>query len=147
MGHDLKGLIPESWCCIDCGFNTAPGLSTRAEMERAFETQKGGVKQTIDSDSEIYTVHNHVWQAAGMEPWGGCLCIGCLEKRLGHQLRPDDFPDHLCNSDHVPGTKRLLRRRTGDQFWGLTLGSNPPKAKLERPFDNIDWQSICRGAA
>jgi hypothetical protein len=22
---DFKGLIPETWCCVDCGYNTAPG--------------------------------------------------------------------------------------------------------------------------
>jgi hypothetical protein len=31
--NSLKGLIPESWLCIDCGMNTAPGLMTRAEAE------------------------------------------------------------------------------------------------------------------
>jgi hypothetical protein len=147
MGHDLKGLIPESWCCIDCGFNTAPGLSTRAEMEKAFETQKGGVKQTFNSESEIYTVHNHVWRTAGMEPWSGCLCIGCLEKRIGHQLRPEDFSDHVFNDPVMPATRRLLQRRTGDPFCGFELDPNPPKGKSERPLDKIDWRSICRGAA
>ena len=29
-----------------------------------------------------------------MEPYGGCLCIGCLEKRIGRKLKPKDFPDH-----------------------------------------------------
>jgi hypothetical protein len=32
---DLKGLVPESWCCVDCGVNTAPGLLNRTEMEKA----------------------------------------------------------------------------------------------------------------
>jgi hypothetical protein len=26
-----------------------------------------------------------------MDPMGGCLCIGCLEKRLNRVLRPKDF--------------------------------------------------------
>ena len=33
----LKGWIPSAWCCIDCGFNTAPCLSTRAETKRPLQ--------------------------------------------------------------------------------------------------------------
>jgi hypothetical protein len=94
----LKGRTPESWLCIDCGVNTSPGMSTRRELEKAiaalgdaWHNGDAGVKQSITSQSEVYTVRNKVWQAAGMEPWGGCLCIGCLEKRLGRLLRPKDF--------------------------------------------------------
>ena len=31
---DLRGLMPESCACIDCGVNTAPGLVNRAEAEK-----------------------------------------------------------------------------------------------------------------
>jgi hypothetical protein len=41
---------------------------------------------------EWYTVHDHLWAAAGMERLGGCLCIGCLEARLGRRLTAADFP-------------------------------------------------------
>lgn len=41
---------------------------------------------------EYYMVHNHVWyDEAGMDE--GMLCIGCLEIRLGRQLRAEDFMD------------------------------------------------------
>src|SRR5262249_55879031 len=30
---DARGKVPESWCCVDCGVNTAPGSKTRAEVE------------------------------------------------------------------------------------------------------------------
>jgi ribosomal protein L34E len=143
--HDLKGLTPESWACIDCGYNTAPGCLTRAELEKVFATQNS-VNQTFNSESEIYTVHTHVWKAAGMEPYGGCLCIGCLEKRIGRQLRPEDFADHPFNDMHMPGTKRLLQRRTGDPFCGVTL-REPPKGKIDQLFDNVDWRSISNGLA
>jgi hypothetical protein len=33
---NLEGVTPESWCCIDCGINTAPGWPSRVEMERSF---------------------------------------------------------------------------------------------------------------
>src|SRR6516165_8084405 len=34
-------------------------------------------------DQEVYIVTKEVWQATGLEGWGGCLCTGCLEKRIG----------------------------------------------------------------
>ena len=40
---------------------------------------------------EVYAVRSSVWAAA--EPMGSCVCIGCLEKRLGRQLQPKDFPN------------------------------------------------------
>ena len=46
-----------------------------------------------------------IWEAAGMEPMAGCLCIGCLEKRIGRQLTPKDFM-----RKHP---SRLLARREG----------------------------------
>ena len=119
MTRDLRGLSPESWFCVDCGINTAPGLPNRADMEKALTTataigkltgKKGDVEQRITHDSEIYTVRDTVWKAAGMEPMGGCLCIGCLEKRLGRRLGPRDFERrHPFNS--LPGTERLIDRR------------------------------------
>ena len=35
-----------------------------------------------------------IWKAAGLEPMGGCLCIGCLEKRIGRKLTSGDFVDN-----------------------------------------------------
>jgi hypothetical protein len=67
---------------------------------------------TIDSKSEVYSVRDVIWAKAGMEDFGGCLCIGCLEKRLGRKLKPKDFRrDHPFNN--FPGTQRLLKRRGG----------------------------------
>jgi len=45
------------------------------------------------------------------EPYGGCLCIGCLENRIGRKLKPRDFTRHTFND--MPGTDRLLERREG----------------------------------
>jgi hypothetical protein len=116
LPRSLKGLMSEHHLCIDCGFNTAPGFITRAEMEVAFHRGDGdegkGVEQSITEDSEVYIVRNHVWAAAGMEPYGGCLCIGCLEKRLGRRLKPNDFQrDHAFNDHRLPCTPRLRDRR------------------------------------
>jgi len=112
----LSGLIPESWLCVDCGFNTAPGLKNRAEMEAAIAAMGilwkagGSVQNHVDTDSEVYTVRDSVWKKAGMAEMGGCLCIGCLERRIGRRLKPKDFPrDDPFNS--LPGTARLMKRR------------------------------------
>jgi hypothetical protein len=108
-GVDSTGWAPESWCCVDCGVNTAPGCPTRAELEQAFNARQG-VDQRIDDRSEIYMVRAAIWRAADMEPLGGCLCVGCLELRLGRRLKPKDFErDHFLNQ--VPGTPRLMRRQ------------------------------------
>jgi hypothetical protein len=117
--RDFAGVIPESWLCVDCGFNTAPGLLNRREAERAaaalgdaWHIMGAGLPQAINSDSEVYTVRAAVWERAGVGEMGGCLCIGCLEKRLGRKLKPKDFRrGHPLNA--TPGTARLLQRRGG----------------------------------
>jgi hypothetical protein len=117
---DLRGWVPESWCCVDCGVNTAPGLLKRAETEKAIEAAKAagtwqmdqGIPRTIDDQSEVYRVRDHLWKKAGMEPMGGCLCVGCFEKRLGRRLKPKDFVrDDAHNDPDIPGTARLVKRR------------------------------------
>jgi hypothetical protein len=112
---DLKGATPESWLCVDCGINTAPGYPTRVEMERAFNGSALHAKPTscpitFNEHCEVYMVRDSVWQAARLEPMGGCICIGCLEKRLRRKLRPKDFPRrHPFNG--MPCTSRLFARR------------------------------------
>jgi len=47
-----------------------------------------------------------------MEPFGGCLCVGCLEKQLGRKLKPKDFErDHGFNLPGMPASPRLKKRR------------------------------------
>ena len=53
---DLRGKYPESWACVDCGINTAPGMFGREQMEQAFALDPKGVKQASDKHSEVYTV-------------------------------------------------------------------------------------------
>jgi hypothetical protein len=70
-----------------------------------------------------------------MEDMGGCLCIGCLDKRLGRTLMPRDFlPRHPFNV--LPGTELLVSRRGGR--WnpeGRT--SNPSTGFKNRPKGSI----------
>jgi hypothetical protein len=116
--HDFnfKGTMSESYLCIDCGFDAHPGNLNRAESQQDARAQIASGRKNwrqlvqVDSRSETYFVHNHIWKAAGMEPWGGCLCIGCIEKRIGRRLIPEDFADHIFNT-YYPGTPRLLERQ------------------------------------
>ena len=82
----------------------------KLEQALALDWNDQVVNQTVDERAEVYTVEPKVWEAAGMELMGGCLCIGCLEKRIGRTLTAKDFVrGHPFNS--LPGTKRLLARR------------------------------------
>jgi hypothetical protein len=110
----LNQLTPESWVCIDCGMNTAPGLQARTQLEQTLvavmEGRVAQPAQCVDANAEIYCVNDGAWAAAGMTPRGGCLCIACLERRLGRSLQPEDFEqDHPFNK--LPCTPRLLQRR------------------------------------
>jgi hypothetical protein len=110
-GESFKGRTAESWLCVDCGVNTAPGFSNRKDLELAFALY-GEAEQQITSESEVYTVTDEVWRATGLEGWGGCLCVGCFEKRIGRRLRPKDFlAGHEFNSPDIPATRRLRKRR------------------------------------
>jgi hypothetical protein len=99
----------DSWICVDCGFNTAPGFANAERTAKALRAY-GYIKNRVCEKSEIYFVKSRVWQAANIDGWGGCLCIGCLENRLDRKLRPRDFDrEHPFNS--MPGTARLRSRR------------------------------------
>jgi hypothetical protein len=106
----LIGLMSENHLCVDCAVNTNPGCPGRVETELAFMDGADSVPTYYDDRSEVYIVRDKVWQAAGMEPYGGCL--SALEKRLGRMLRPKDVQrDHPLNHPAMPGTPRLLKRR------------------------------------
>ena len=120
FAHGGIAVVPQSWNCVDCGVNTAPGMFNRTELEKAIEAAKAagcwggdqGVKQYVDEESEVYGVRDAVWKAAGMEKFGGCLCISCLERPIGRRLKPKDFPcKHGYNLPNVPGTPRLMKRQ------------------------------------
>jgi len=112
LAVDMRDWSSESWLCVDCGFNTAPGFLSRVERQKAIKANGRRIQETIDSNSEVYAVRDSVWQRTGLEPEGGCLCIACLEKRLGRRLKSEDF-DHYdpYNDPSLPGTRRLLERR------------------------------------
>jgi hypothetical protein len=110
-GHraEAVGDRTDSYVCVDCGFDTGPGIPDKERTDKALAAY-GSIKWTVCENSEVYFVRSRVWEAAGIDGWGGCLCIGCLETRLGRRLKPKDFDrNHVFNS--YPGTKRLLSRR------------------------------------
>jgi len=107
----LKGLQSEHHNCIDCGYNTNPGAAPR-ELAEFLMNRDGSVPMTYTSETEQFYVKDKIWKAAGMDPYGGCLCIGCLEKRIGRKLKPKDFlRSHTFNDPRWPCTDRLRDRR------------------------------------
>src|SRR5262249_29090139 len=110
-GKAIQDNITESWLCVDCGRNTAPGTPD-GSVARMQLKRRGKWKFRVTTKDEVYTLRKAVWKKANMEGWGGCLCIGCIEKpkRLGRKLTPKDFDwTHMFNG--FPGTRRLLKRR------------------------------------
>jgi len=61
-----------------------------------------------------------VWQEAGDA--SGCLCIACLEDRLGRELQRSDFTAVPVNDDHPTDSVRLrLAKGSGRCVEGLYL--------------------------
>jgi hypothetical protein len=89
----LFGTVPVPWdigCeCRDCGLDT------------------------IEAD-EFYLVRDGLWPKepdAGIA-LVGCLCIGCLETRLGRRLEPGDFRPNAWYA-RLPHSRRLAHRQGG----------------------------------
>jgi hypothetical protein len=108
----VKDNIVETWLCIDCGVNTQPGVPSGPEIRVAFAMGAEEIPTEFNDKTEVYDVKDVIWEQARMRPWSGCLCIGCLERRIGRQLRPRDFSAHDAKAwAHLPCTDRLLDRR------------------------------------
>jgi len=63
---------------------------------------------------EYYMVSDACWRRSGMKPRGGMLCIGCLEQRLGHELKAINFKDCPLNWRNITvpdmASARLISR-------------------------------------
>ena len=93
---------PNTWDCIDCGMPTLPS-------HNGVDCTKPH-KVIVDDTCEVYSVRDSIWERAGSPE--GCLCIGCLEKRLGRELRRKDFLQGAAfNHASFPCTDRLRQRR------------------------------------
>ena len=122
-GKVPAGEVPESWRCVDCGVDTAPGIMNRVELERALAAGKasgsgwdcvasieqtapvcgsgGGVEQVIDFESEVYCVRAVVWKAARMKPFGGVSV---------HRL-PGEAPAPRAQAEGLSARPRIERPR------------------------------------
>lgn len=78
--------------CLDCGVEVSSTLD--------------------DGEHEFYMVLDSVWALTGLEPEGGCLCIGCIEARIGRRLMRVDFVNVPLNNPDLYGnfSERLLDR-------------------------------------
>lgn len=75
----------KGFLCVDCGIDTG----------KIFE---------------YYFVHTKLWLSV-IPSIFGMLCVGCLETRLGRQLRKSDFPDvRVNNPKYYPKSRRLMSR-------------------------------------
>jgi hypothetical protein len=74
--------FPWPWDEHEC-FDYEPKLDTR------FRCVDCG-KDTSNS-GEYYSVSDDVWDASGIAPDGGMLCLTCLETRIGRLLTAEDF--------------------------------------------------------
>lgn len=62
-----------------------------------------------DCSDEMYMIHEHLWlQYAGGE---GCLCVGCIERRIGRILGPQDFCYCLMNYNAVISDEERAKDR------------------------------------
>jgi hypothetical protein len=114
-GEEIATVLGVSKATINSDLNRSETNRIRSKADRQVialdqSPTKTGFTVTQDERAEVYYVRERIWAEAGMDDWGGCLCIGCLEKRLGRRLRPKDFlRNHIFNQ--LPGTDRLLRRQ------------------------------------
>ena len=105
-----------SYICRDCSADTTPCAGEDAHRR----TTPANLRCRHKGRWEHYMVRDSVWKAAGMpamrgiQPLGasGFLCIGCLERRLGRELKPRDFRPGVLLSEPSPwDTERLARRK------------------------------------
>jgi hypothetical protein len=61
---------------------------------------------------EYYNVHDFVWAKSGLGAHDGMLCIGCLEKRIGRPLEPEDFTGAPINM--MNNISERMRARLGN---------------------------------
>jgi hypothetical protein len=69
-------------------------------------------------DESCYEVHNDLWCAA-VPSEIGMLCVGCLERRLGRQLKHDDFSRLALSAFEkgMPVSERLRDRMSTKIKW------------------------------
>ncbi len=61
-------------------------------------------------DNDICMVTDDVWQQSKLDGW---VCYRCIERAIGRELTPADFPDLPCNDPRQFTHTPELRRRIG----------------------------------
>ena len=59
---------------------------------------------------EWFTIDDKTWAQIGLARNAGCLCIGCLEQRIGRPLCRQDFPSSRNNHPTEYVSDRFLSR-------------------------------------
>jgi hypothetical protein len=129
--------------CIDCGMDTQPGYPTGDEI-RAAHTAGRGFDWTVNANHEVYILRQCVWDRTDLPGWGGVLCVGCLEKRIGRRLKPKDFLHHPLN--WLPGTRRLLERqgRASEYSPAKTVTLHMDADLVEGALNERAWRALGR---
>jgi hypothetical protein len=76
--------------------------------------------------NEYYMVRKSIWQATGLKHNDGCLCIGCLEARIGRELKPKDFAVCPLNYPFHPKL-RASERQAWQQIWQQNCAQVPAR--------------------
>jgi hypothetical protein len=121
--------------CVDCRTNVTPNTPPGSQ------------------DWCWFMVRNHIWQAAGFTKFGdGCICLDCLEKRLGRELTAADLlpcplndPDDYAGRDipRLAELKRELVEMYPDDDWARNRPVVPVPLKwrivlmMPRPLRNL----------
>ena len=90
------GAYSMSAICSDCGTDTTPCTGKRGCRHKG--------------KWEYYMVHKKLWARANMSD--GFLCVACLERRLGHDLKPKHFTDAPINEPCPWDTQLLASRKS-----------------------------------
>ena len=115
----LPGLLPESWCCVDCNVNTAPGFLNRVGMEVAIAAlgDQWGKKGVGVTERSMTTRRSTPCaMRSGRKPgWRrkAAACASAVSKSgSGASSSPKDFVrDHPFNDPYYPTTPRFRDRR------------------------------------
>lgn len=85
---EREWLSDTKWWCVDCQIHT------------------GAV-------GDYYMVQDDMWETHGVGD--GMLCLVCLEKRVGRELKADDFTEALVNKGALTFRSELMRQRVESQ--------------------------------
>jgi len=92
-------------------------------------------RHCVDCDMNLFlewfTLHDHVWRRTGLESNGGCLCIGCVERRISRRLLPEDFQSTENNQNYRFMGERFLDRVGVGLVWYHEDGREVPREEAQ----------------